>query len=289
MPPKKVSLTPALKIQQQIFQQATNVHNPSFQQAVNTSLPPPTPTEQQPSTASTWNSTQLRIIEDHVLFHQNFIQDLNKLKNDGPNQSGKLPKLPTQPKRKLKELYDETGKKTKRTRTPLELHEYLKSNEISTSMKVRKEVFFFKLEEITSAQTSVSKLMEGYRQIQRQNSTSLFFFIQYGGLLEVAFSFFEAEKKAGTQSEMTWDDWLKKHIGICPTYSRRLREIHRLLKPYQSKFSSIGLSFHEIFSIKGEIKAMFDSSEQIRNYWMQEGQRIFSNDEQILSPSINQP
>ena len=37
----------------------------------------------------------------------------------------------------------------------------------------------------------------------------------------------------------------------------------------KSKFSTIGLSFYEIFTMKGELKAMFDSSEEIRNYWKQ--------------------
>ena len=174
------------------------------------------------------------------------------MKHEGPSACKKIPKFPSQPKRKLNELYKTKEKKAKKTRTPEELHEFLKANEMDTQVKVRKEAFFFKLEEINSSNAAIEKLKEGYRQIQRHQATGLFFYVTYGNLLQICYSFYEAEKETGNKT-LKWDDWLKTTIGICPSYSRRLREISRLLFPYP-RFSSIGLSFYQIFNMRKEIK-----------------------------------
>ena len=235
-----------------------------------TEIPLPPQTEQevndllQPSTSSgvCWTREQRLTLQENLVFHQGMILDLENIQKQGP--TGKLPKLPTRPKRKLANLYGGKTKKAKTTMTPGELHEYLMSKIVDIRMKVRKEVFFE--QNITSLKSAIEKLREGYRQITRQEATSMAFNLNYGCLLELVFKIFEAERKK-TNSEQTWDEWLKENVGISSTYSRRLREIARLLEPYKSKFSTVGLSFYEIFNMKKELHAMFDHSEEIRNYW----------------------
>ena len=229
-----------------------------------------------------WNSGQLLTIEDHIQFHNNYIAVLNKMKADGPSQSEKLPKFPTQPKRKLSDLYGQKTKKAKTVMLPNELHEYLKSKMVNVGLKVRKEVFFFNLDDITSSATAIEKLFEGYKQMKKQEATSMGFNLQYGCVLETAFKFFEAEERKGMHND-TWNNWLKTNVGICPSYAWKLREMFRLLKPYMSKFSTVGLSFYEVFSKKAELKSMFESSEQIRNFWREVVVSIVTDDQQQSS------
>ena len=256
---------------QQQFSQGITIPNPTFEQAVNTPLPP-SPTVQQFSTSfgifQQWSGLQKQTINDHISYHEEYLRVLQKMKTEGPSANQKLPKLPSQPKRKLNELYKTKEKKAKKTRTPEELHEFLKANEVDTLVKVRKEAFFVNLHEINSSNAAIEKLKEGYRQIQRHQATGLFFYVTYGSLLQTCYSFYEAEKET-VNKVLKWDDWLKTTIGICPSYARRLREISRILSPYP-RFSGIGLSFYQIFNMRKEIKTMLEYSEHISNYWKKE-------------------
>ena len=110
--------------------------------------------------------------------------------------------------------------------------------ETDVSIKVRKDAFDFSPGEITTPYIAVTKLKEGYRQIQRHEATSMFFNLQYGHLLDVTFELYAKEKESGVQNQK-WDDWLKQNIGISSSISRKLREISRLLRPYMRKFSTL--------------------------------------------------
>ena len=149
--------------------------------------------------------------------------------------------------------------------TSEELHQYLKIKETDVSIKVRKDAFDFSPGEITTPYIAVTKLKEGYRQIQRHEATSMFFNLQYGHRLDVTFELYAKEKESGVQNQK-WDDW-KQNIGISSSISRKLREISRLLRPYMRKFSTLGLPFIEVYSMRKELKAMFTGSEDIRQYW----------------------
>ena len=94
----------------------------------------------------------------------------------------------------------------------------------------------------------------------------MFFNLQYGHLLDITFELYAKEKQSGVQNQK-WDDWLKQNIGISSSYSRKLREISRLLRPYMRKFFTVGLPFIEVYSMRKELKAMLTGSEDIRQYW----------------------
>ncbi|CAC5387583.1 unnamed protein product [Mytilus coruscus] len=91
----------------------------------------------------------------------------------------------------------------------------------------------------------------------------MFFNLQYGHLLDVTFELYAKAKESGLQQQK-WDDWLKQNIGISSSYSRKLRDISRLLRPYMPRFSTVGLPFIEVYSMRKELKAMFSYSEEIR-------------------------
>ena len=223
-----------------------------------------TQTEESHS-SSGWTQEQLSLLREHIFYHNSFADVLNRMVNEGPSASNKLPAFFQPPKRKLASLYGEQAKKRK-SMTPEELHKYLQTKEVDVSLQVRKEVFVFGAEDITSSTAAIIKLKDGYKQLQRQEATTMCFNLQYGWLLEKAFRFFEQEKESGTHKD-NWDEWLKSNVGMSPSYSRKLREIARLLTPYAKRFSTVGLPFIEVYSMRKDLNVMFSSSEEIRKYW----------------------
>ncbi|XP_063428647.1 uncharacterized protein LOC134711741 [Mytilus trossulus] len=221
---------------------------------------------------SEWSRDQLSILDENLSYYTTCADIVNRIHTGGPAESKKLPKFPPLPKRKLLSLYGEQAKKRKMM-TPEDLHQYLKTKEIDVTKTVRKEVFFFSASDITTPNIAVVKLLEGYRQIQRQEATSMCFNLQYGHLLDVTFELYAKEKESGLQQQK-WDDWLKQNIGVSSSYSRKLREISRLLRPYMPRFSTVGLPFIEVYSMRKELKAMFSYSEEIRQYWSTQNQPI---------------
>jgi len=211
-----------------------------------------------------WSQEQKAILVENHSYFTTCADIVKRIADAGPAESKHLPAFPSPPKRKMSSLYGDKPKKQKMTLE--ELHQYLLRNQVDVSKTVRKEVFTFSPEEILSSNFAVAKLKEGYRQIQRHAATSMCFSLQYGLLLDVTFKHYMEEKKSGAQT-IKWADWLKENIGISAPYSRKLRQISRLLRPYMSRFSTVGLPFSEVYSMIKELKKMFASSEEIRMYW----------------------
>ena len=84
-----------------------------------------------------------------------------------------------------------------------------------------------------------------------------------------------------------WDEWLKSNIVICVSYARRQGEIYRLLSPYIFKFSTVRLSFYVVFNIRKELKAMFESSAEIRDYWSETALAMVYDNEQQQSQQLH--
>ena len=237
---------------------------PGFQQAVNTPLPP-SPAVQQPLTSFQvyqWDNESKLVIYEHRTYYMQMLNFLNEVEMNGPPS-----KLPSKPKTKLQHLLRKKEKAQKKTKTAEELHQYLMSQCIDVTRKINREVFFFDPTKIANSEEAMKKLKEGYKHIQRQNAQSLFFFIQYGILLNLCFDVFKKEKDQGIVTG-TFGKWLLENIGIHESYARKLREIASLLGDYPT-FGSVGLSFTEIYSLKKQIKVMLDSSIQIQNFWRQ--------------------
>lgn len=220
---------------------------------------------------SGWSNDQISILEEHFSYYTTCADIVKRISERGPAESKQLPKFPPLPKRKLISLYGEQAKRRKMRMTPNELHRYLTTKVIDITKTVRKEVFNFSASDITTPDIAVAKLLEGYRQIQRQEATSMCFNLQYGHLLDVTFELYSKQKESGLQQQK-WDDWLKQNIGISSSYSRKLREISRLLRPYVQKFSTVGLPFIEVYSMRKELKEMFLFSDEIRRYWSDQNQ-----------------
>lgn len=218
-----------------------------------------------------WTDEQLLTIDENVEYHKEMLQVWSQLKEAGPSDQGKLPKLPTAPKRKLKNLYEGKTKAAKKDRSPQELHEYLKSKIVDTTPTFEKEGFSFNVSasDLTSSADAIQTLKDGNTHIQRHNATSTSFYLQYGSLLNATFNLHKAESSTKSQQDRTtWVQWLKESdIGISESTDRRLRGMFCLLEPYMARFSSIGLSFFEIMGMKNEIRDMMAHSNEIKDFW----------------------
>ena len=149
---------------------------------------------------SEWSADQQSILSENLYYYSTCVEIVKRMCAEGPTESKNIPKFPSHPKRKLLSLYGEQAKKRKMM-TPEELHRYLMTKQVDVSKTVRKEVFAFSASEITSPEIAVGKLQEGYRQIQRQDATSMCFNIQYGHLLDVTFELFQKQKESGQQAQ----------------------------------------------------------------------------------------
>ncbi|CAC5384334.1 unnamed protein product [Mytilus coruscus] len=168
---------------------------------------------------SEWSRDQLSILDENLSYYTTCADIVKRIHTGGPAESKKLPKFPPLPKKKAVIFVWRASKKRKMM-TPEELHQYLITKEIDVTKTARKEVFLFSASDITTPDIAVAKLQEGYRQIQRQEATSMCFNLQYGHLLDVTIELYAKEKESGLQQQK-WDDWLKQNIGISSSYSRK--------------------------------------------------------------------
>jgi hypothetical protein len=60
-----------------------------------------------------WSIPQLEILQEHLEYHAQVLDVLEKMRTAGPSASKKLPVFTRPPKRKLSTLYGEQAKKTK--------------------------------------------------------------------------------------------------------------------------------------------------------------------------------
>lgn len=211
----------------------------------------------------TWTDEQYATILEHQAFHTNMTTFLNKVVMEGPTKT-----FPRKPKSNLKQVIMTKKTKGVQKRSHEQLHEYLVENFIETKKTIDRDVFLFKLEDITTEEQALEKLKDGFKHLKRQNAQTLFFFIQYGMLLNAVYKKIFELRIQGIIT-ITWGKWLLENIGIHPSYARRLRECAKSLGGYY-KLYNVGLSFTEIFKLKKELVALFNSSPEMNTFWKQD-------------------
>jgi len=267
---RKISLTPELR--EQTFSQATNVANPNFQQAIETPLPPSTPTEN----SSVWNvlsanSTQVvnerrwteqekTIIDEHILYHKKIQLELESMKKEGCK--GKLPKLPLKPTVRLESLF---SSKRKEKQTPEELHNFLQSQLTDANFVIAREVFLFA--EPQSEQQLIEQLTRGVRNMRRQDAQTIMFTVQFGNYLQKCKDWVEKERREG-RINITWSKWLEQKAGYSDAHARKLRILSTILYGFPL-FYRLGLSFGFVYGKKDQIKEMLKISEY-QQFWKQD-------------------
>ncbi|CAC5392646.1 unnamed protein product [Mytilus coruscus] len=135
----------------------------------------------------TWTDEQYATILEHQAFHMNMTTFLNKVVMEGPTKT-----FPRKPKSNLKQVIMTKKTKGVQKRSHEQLHAYLVENFIDTKKTINRDVFLFKLEDITTEAQALEKLKDGFKHLKRQNAQTLFFFIQYGMLFNAVYKkFFE--------------------------------------------------------------------------------------------------
>jgi len=235
--------------------QSSNFTKMAFQQAANVPLPPPTPTEFQPSTSNQqvfqWNDELKSVIYEHRAYCLNMLNFLNEIEKTGPPT-----KLPKPPKRKLRELLKEKpGKKKKQEEmTPQGFHNYLLQHIQDITKSISRKPFAFELGEHVNIANGIEQLKNAYKHLCRQNSQSMYFNCDFGIFLNALYKWFEKKKIEGLLT-VSWQVWLNKHINISDSHARNLRQLGTLLYDFP-KLKSIDLPLNEILRNKKILKEM---------------------------------
>ena len=227
----------------------------------------------------TWTDEQKATILEHQAFHMNMTTFLNKVVMEGPTKT-----FPRKPKSNLKQVIMTKKTKGVQKRSHEQLHAYLVENFIETKKTIDRDVFLFTLEDITTEEQALEKLKDGFKHLKRQNAQTLFFFIQYGMLLNAVYKKIFELRIQGIIT-ITWGKWLLENIGIHPSYARRLRECAKSLGGYY-KLYKVGLSFTEIFKLKKELVALFNSSPEMNTFWKQDPDICSTREMESFKPSL---
>ncbi len=238
----------------------------SIQQAANVPLPPPSSEERQylNNDAYGWNSGEILTLDEHSLYHQRMLAVIQQMKITGP-----VNKLPSPPKRKLREMLNERlGKKKKQDigMTPIGLHVYLQKHIADMTKKITREKFVFATP--ADVNGAVRQLQDVYKHLNRQNAQSMLMNIKFGIYLNGLYSWFAQEKKNGGFS-MSWDNWLLSYIDISASHARKLRHLAKLLGPFPA-FLHLDLPLNEVLKRQDLFKEML-AIEQCANFWKQTG------------------
>ena len=245
------------------------------QQAENTPLPPPTPTEeerieidectsnnmnQQPSASNQevfqWDNELKSVILEHRSYCKNMLNFLNEIERTGPPS-----KLPKAPKRKLQDLLKKNiGKEKKQEEmTPRGFHTYLQQHVQNMTLSISREAFAFKVGEDVPIDQAIEQLKNAYKHLCRQNSQSMYFNCDFGLFLNELYKWFEIRKIQG-ELTVSWQVWLNTHINISASHARNLRQLATLLNGYP-KLKSIDLPLHEILKNQKLMKKMLAITE----------------------------
>ncbi|VDI77537.1 Hypothetical predicted protein [Mytilus galloprovincialis] len=227
----------------------------------------------------TWTDEQKATILEHQAFHMNMTIFLNNVVMEGPTKT-----FPRKPKSNLKQVIMTKKTKGVQKRSHEQLHEYLVENFIETKKTIDRDVFLFKLEDITTEEQALEKLKDGFKHLKRQNAQTLFFFIQYGMLLNAVYKKIFELRIQGIIT-ITWGKWLLENIGIHPSYARRLRECAKSLGGCY-KLYNVGLSFTEIFKLKKELVALFNSSPEMNTFWQENHDICSTREMESFEPSL---
>ena len=229
----------------------------------------------------TWTDEQYAVILEHQAFHMNMTTFLNKVVMEGPPKT-----FPRKPKSNLKQVIMMKKTKGVQKRSHEQLHEYLVENFVDTKKTIKRDVFLFRLDEITTEEQALVKLKDGFKYIKRHDAQTLFFYIQYGMLLNSVYDKFFELRIRGILT-ITWGKWLLENVGIHPSYARRLRDCAKSLGGYP-KLYKVGLSFTEIYKLKKELVDLFNSSPEINTFWKQDP-GIFPTQEMESSQEVTIP
>lgn len=225
----------------------------------------------------TWTYEQRAVISEHREFYTEMVNFLNKVETEGPPET-----FPQKPKTNLKQIIK--GKKTTGAGklTHEELNNYLVQNFVDVKKIIDRDIFLFKPEDVAEDQAA-KILKDGFKILKRQNAQTLFFYIQYGMLLNVFYKNFFKQRIQG-RITITWSKWLLENIGIQPSYARRLRDCAKSLGGYFQLYR-VGLSFTEIYRRKKELLALFTSSPDMTKFWI-EDPGIFPTEEMESSQAV---
>ncbi len=219
-------------------------------------------TEHSPtSQMDPWNADEVMFLDENIIYHKKMVALLDQVKATGP-----VNKIPSPPKRKLRDLFNEKlGKKRKQDpgmMTPEGLHSHLKQHLVDLNLQISRKMFIFGAP--PNIEAAVEQLKDAYRHLNRQNAQSMMMNISFGQFLNHFYNWFIEQKQAGAFN-ISWATWLMGLIPISASHARKLRQLAKLLSGYPV-FQHLDLPLSEILSRSALIKEML-TLEQCAAFW----------------------
>ncbi|CAC5371712.1 unnamed protein product [Mytilus coruscus] len=159
---------------------------------------------------------------------------------EGPTKT-----FPRKPKSNLKQVIMTKKTKEYKKRSHEQLHAYLVENFVDTKKTINRDVF---LEDITTEAQALEKLKDGFKHLKRQNAQTLFFFIQYGMLLNAVYKKFS--------------NYVFKGLSL-------LHGVAGMQNRWEDTLNFMKLDFLSPRSFKKELVALFNSSPEMNTFWKQ--------------------
>lgn len=205
-----------------------------------------------------WSDSEKKIIQSHRDYCYEMMFILDDLAQDGPE--GIL--LPKKPSGRLEPLLGVVH--ASRILSGLELHKYL-SEKIIILVSPPATCPGLQFVNVDSLEGIKSYLKAGYDLISRQTTTTLQSYLEYGRYLNFAYQLHQVTKWTG-QKVVSWENWLKDNVGITASFSRKLREMAKLVGEHK-KFRTINISFTELYQRRKQIENLLTIHKEVNEFW----------------------
>ena len=199
-----------------------------------------------------WDETDLKIINDHLKYHEQMVQYIKSLKE------GEFSEIePKKPSSKLPPTMRSRNHKLE----GIELHDYLKKSLTISEV--------FDLPRLCVEEPNfedIKKYLENCVKYEKTgNKYFLKFYMEYGQALEYFYGLWRNEKIKGN-IRLPWNEWLNYNLNISARDVRKKREMHKTFGGYK-KLHQTTLSFNELYTRRTAIRCMLLTNREISNFW----------------------
>lgn len=237
----------------------------------------PSPSSNVESSWVLWTQEDLKTISEHLHYHTESIEFLNKCWTSGLTND----KPPERPKSDIKDLVME-GRKRKAS---LELSKRLPKVKTNSYKEMNDEEFNTYLlnlvcdtEQSVTAKDLISTdlvsvgeyLRSLHEKVRQSNIASLHDHLQLGNGLIRSKEIFDHKKTIKTSNKKgiteTWITWVSKNTEISESQERRLRQVARLVRRFP-KLESLSVTFSELYNMTKKIEEVFIGNIMIYEQW----------------------
>ena len=218
-----------------------------------------------------WTKQQKKIMMEHISYHIDKIEEINKCWQYGPIEKAEIAQKPNN---ELSFIYlsdadvaDSLQAKSTKNNTnkpkviDIDLKRYLESKLI-TSSEYSVEDSEMPTSSLDEIGTHLKKRVHSFKQKQKIKLAEHFVF---GEELSRSKDLFISLKKK-TNSKKSWNAWILDNVGISRSYVNKHITVYNLIKEFP-KLLHLSISFKEMNKISSKIKTLFAEDRGVADAW----------------------